>query len=202
MTVLNCSEITPLLSAYNDGELPALQTDQVTQHLDNCQSCKETLLDFVLLGHHLRGAVAMPSLDGFADGVMAAIGGSRRPLPARLLGWVDALRERWVAAVSLAGAAVAVASLVLVLVQPRALIEFSGLVRKPASMPANSLEVTQNQTAPPGLPAPPEEEATAPSNSETYISRLEARHPSVATWSEPDNKTTVIWLGDDNSPND
>ncbi len=192
----HCTDIVPLLSAYGDGELTPLETDQVTLHLDNCESCRDTLLDFVLLGHHLRTAVPMPSLEGFADGVMKAVAESRRPLSDRVLYWLDELRERWVAAVSLAGAAIATASLVLVLGEPQTLTRLASLFHAAPK----SIEIAQKVPAtPPFPPAPP---AVEPSNSETYISRLESRHPAVATWSEPDNKTTVIWLGDDASGNE
>lgn len=192
----HCTDIVPLLSAYGDGELTPLETDQVTLHLDNCESCRDTLLDFVLLGHHLRTAVPMPSLEGFADGVMHAVAGSRRPLSDRVLYWLDELRERWVAAVSLTGIAIATASLLLVLGQPQTLTRLAALFH---GAPKGT-EVAQNVPAnPPSASAP---SAVEPSNSETYISRLESRHPAVATWSEPDNKTTVIWLGDDASGNE
>jgi anti-sigma factor RsiW len=185
-----CTDIAPLLSAFNDGELPPLETDQITRHLDGCEGCRETLLDFVLLGHHMRSAVAMPSMEGLLDGVMGGIASSRRPLRQRLLYLLEQLRERWVAAVSLAGAAVAIASLVLVLAGPQTLTRISSWLHGHSS----PVEVAQN----PSPPAP----AAAPSNSQTVVSRLEARHPSVAMWSEPDYKTTVIWLGDDASGNE
>ena len=63
----HCDDIAPLLGAFNDGELSGHETDLVTQHLDGCETCKETLLDYLLLGHHLRTATAMPSLDGFTE---------------------------------------------------------------------------------------------------------------------------------------
>ncbi len=191
-----CTDIAPLLGAFNDGELPPLETDQVSRHLDNCESCRETLLDFVLLGHHMRSAVAMPSMEGFIEGVMGGIASSRRPLRQRLLYSLEELRERWVAALSLAGAAVAVASLLLVLAKPQTLTRISGLVHGHSS----PVEVAQNP--PVNLPRPASAPVSSPSNSQTVVSRLDARRPAVAMWSEPDYKTTVIWLGDDASGNE
>ncbi len=188
----HCNEIAPLLSAFNDGELSPVETNHVTVHLDNCETCRDKLLDFVLLGHHLRTAVAAPSLQGFSEAVMAGIAGSRRPLRERLLYWLEELRERWVAMVSLAGAAIATASLILALAEPQTLSRISAFVHGPAN------QVKLAQTAMVNPPPPP----AASSNSETFISRLESRHPSVAMWSEPDYKTTVIWLGDDSLGND
>ena len=191
-----CSDIVPLLSSYNDAELTPLETEQVSHHLDKCESCRETLLDFVLLGHQLRAAMAMPATEGFVDAVMSGIGSSRRPLRQRLRNWLEQLRERWVAAVSLGGAAVATAALVLVLAEPQTVNRISWLLHPSTG------RVQETVNAPPTAPPPVAAQAATPFNSQTYISRLEARHPSVATWSEPDFKTTVIWLGDDASGNE
>jgi anti-sigma factor RsiW len=195
----HCAEITPLLSAFKDGELPPVETEQVTLHLQNCLTCRETLLDFVLLGHHLQNALAMPSLENFADGVMAAIGTSQRPLRQRLLYRLEQLREQWVAGIALAGVTIATASLILVLVEPQTVNRFSGIVRSPAV----SNELAQKPPVQTVKLSPPANfNSAANQDSQTFISRIESRHPSVATWSEPDDKTTVIWLGDDNSGND
>lgn len=198
-----CTDIAALLSAFNDGELPPLENDQVSRHLDNCENCRETLLDFVLLGHHLRSAVAMPSMEGFLEGVMGGIASSRRPLSQRLLYLLEELRERWVAAVSLTGAAVATASLLLVLAEPHALTRITRLVHGDFAPVRDSTPVEMAQNPPPLKPSQSADAPfPAPSDSQTVVSRLEARHPSVAMWSEPDYKTTVIWLGDDASGNE
>jgi anti-sigma factor RsiW len=189
--VNHCDDIVPLLSAFNDGELSPLESDQVARHLDNCEGCKETLVDFMLLGHHLRSAVAMPPLDGFTDHVMAAIGGGRRPFFDRLRLSLEDLRERWLASLAMAAAATAIAALALVL--SARLLRIS-----PAPVLSPSEQVAQSEPQNPTQPA----EVPESSSSETVVSRLEATPPSVAMWSEPDYKTTVIWLGDDKSGND
>jgi len=191
----HCDDIAPLLSAFNDGELPAHETDLVTQHLDGCETCKETLIDYLLLGHHLRTATATSTLDGFTETVMRGIAGARRPFRGRLLNRLEDLRERWVAAVSLAGAAVAMATLALVLAEPhtreRISLWFGGHSdTPPIAQEADTVASSSSSTLP------------DQSSSEAFISRLEARRPSVALWSEPNTKTTVIWLGDDASGND
>jgi anti-sigma factor RsiW len=195
----HCAEIAPLLSAFKDGELPPVETEQVTLHLQNCLTCRETLLDFVLLGHHLQSALAMPSLEGFSEGVIAAIARSQRPWRQRLFYRLEQLREQWVAGIALAGVAIATASLVLVLAEPQTVIRFSGIIRRPVA----SNQLAQNTALQAvKLSAPAKVNSAADQDSQTYISRIESRHPSIATWSEPDYKTTVIWLGDDNSGND
>lgn len=189
----HCDDIASLLSALNDGELSAHETDRVTQHLDGCETCKETLLDYILLGHHLRTATAISSLDGFTETVMRGIAGARRPVRGRLLNRLEDLRERWVAAVSLAGAAVAIATLALVLAEPHAPQRLSHwLGRSSATSPTPEGSDSLASASP----------RSDQSGSEAFISRLEAKPPSVALWSEPNTKTTVIWLGDDASGND
>ena len=154
------------------------------------------MLDYMLLGHHLRTATALPSLDGFTERVMKGIAGTRRPLRGRLLNRIEDLRERWVAAVSLMGAAIAVAALALVLAEEahaRHLVAGSPNGSSPTTV-VNNDEALSASSVPPFDPEYPAGEAS--------ISRLEARPSSVATWSEPDTKTTVIWLADDSSGND
>lgn len=205
----HCDDIVPLLSAFKDSELPPLENDQVTLHLENCTACRDTLLDFVLLGHQVRAAMALPALDGFADGVMNAIAQSPRPLRERIGNRFEQWRERWVAGAAVAGVAIATASLILVLADPQIsrLSQFVGGHGHPTVTAQNENEVASNETAPTEKPLQPVASgagvaSSSAESSQTYISRLESRHPSVATWSEPDFKTTVIWLGDDNSGND
>jgi anti-sigma factor RsiW len=202
----HCDDIAPLLGAFNDGELAPHQAEQVTSHLDGCEACKETVLDYLMLGHHLRSAAAMPSLEGFSDSVLKAIEGSRRPFRDRLHYHFAQLRESWVAAVSLTGAALATAALALVLAEPQTVSRLSAMLGRSAQPSGRSeqasgpSEIVKNS---PGTSAPSSSlEVPSSSNSETFISRLEAKPPSVAMWSEPDNKTTVIWLGDDASGNE
>jgi len=192
----HCDDIAPLLGAFNDGELAPHQAAQVTRHLDDCETCKETVLDYLMLGHHLRSAAGMPSLEGFSESVLKAIEGSRRPFRDRLRYHFAQLRESWVAVVSLTGAALATAALALVLAEPQTLSRLSAMLGR-SPQPSAPSEIVKNS---PGTSSPSTSpEVPSSSNSETFISRLEAKPPSVAMWSEPDNKTTVIWLGDDAS---
>jgi anti-sigma factor RsiW len=197
----HCDDIAPLLGALHDGELSGPEADRVTQHLDGCETCKETLLDYLLLGHHLRTATAMTSLDGFTETVMRGIAGARRPFRGRLLNRLEDLRERWVAAVSLAGATVALATLALVLAEPHTWDRISARFHG-APATSESAQNSSTGTFASSFPAARPAQSNNDTNSEAFISRLEAKPPSVALWSEPDTKTTVIWLGDDASGND
>jgi len=188
----HCDDIAPLLSAFNDGELTPHETNSVAEHLDGCEPCKASVLDYLLIGHHLRTVTTLPCLDGFTERVMEGIAATRRPFWGRLLNRMDDLRESWVAAVSLMGTAIALAALALALAEPHALQRVAGWF---GGTPAPV--IVENEPA-----APPSPIAVSETLSETHISRLEAKPSSVATWSEPDTKTTVIWLADDTSGND
>ena len=137
------------------------------------------------------------SLNGFSDRVMQGIAVTPRPLRGRLLNRIEDLRERWVAAVSLMGAGVAVAALALVLAEPHTLQRMAGA--HPAPGPSTAMNTAQEMNTTEEAPSTAAEPPFVPEHpaGETYISRLEAKPSSVATWSEPDTKTTVIWLGDD-----
>lgn len=92
----HCDDIAPLLSAFNDGELTAHETNSVAEHLDGCESCKASVLDYLLIGHHLRTATTLPSLDGFTERVMEGIAATRRPFGAACsTGWMICVRAGW-----------------------------------------------------------------------------------------------------------
>ena len=117
----HCDDIAPLLSAFNDGELTPHETGQVAEHLDGCEPCKAAVLDYLLIGHHLRTVTALASLEGFTERVMEGIATTRRPFWGHLLNQMEDLRDSWVAAVSLIGTAIALAALALALAEPHAL---------------------------------------------------------------------------------
>ena len=192
-----CDDIAPLLSAYNDAELSPAQTEQLTHHLDRCEHCKDTLLDYIVLGHHLRMATQPPALEGFAEAVQARIVGTRRPLRKRLRFVLGEWRDAWLTGVAVGSAALAVAIWALVLLAPATVR--SWLLHLNPSV--NQSDIAHNHHPSTSPPAASVEDALsnqfASPDSEAVISRLEAKPDSVALWSEPDTKTTVIWLNDD-----
>ena len=50
MSTNDCKTVQPYLSAYHDGELSALLTATVTQHIQSCESCAAELSAFKSLG--------------------------------------------------------------------------------------------------------------------------------------------------------
>jgi anti-sigma factor RsiW len=182
-----CDYIEPLLGAYQDGELPPAQAAVVQEHLSKCEICSEALLDFAVLGHQLREAIVVPSLAGFTEAVINCLPESSHT-PGALSRLLEGLRQRWIPAMALLSSATAAAALAVVFLAP-------------ARAPVRNVVVAQ-ASAPIAPAAQPSEIAEVDdgfNRDETFISRLETKDPSVAVWSEPNNKTTVIWLPDENS---
>lgn len=183
MALDTCDHIKPLLGAYSDRELDASEAALVQAHLIHCTSCLAELEEIDALGDHLREALVMPALESFATEVTLSLRDTRRPsLAGRAL---ETLRQRWMPALAVASMGLAVSAVVLMMVRwpaPTAAPHPAVMAQAPLSQPS------------PALP----EVAAANGSSETFISRLQTSDPSVAVWSEPGNKTTVIWLPEDN----
>lgn len=181
-----CDFINPLLSAYHDGELAQAESTLVQNHVVSCPSCSQELLDLGLVGHELRQMLVPPELPDFSAAVMARLPRQRPPRA-----WLWRVRPPewsagWVAGLSFASAALAVGAWVILLV---------------GSPVSHAMHVTSPTLAagPQSAINQPEALAATTQDSQAYISRLETKAPSVAVWSEPENKTTVIWLPDEDS---
>src|SRR5581483_520106 len=161
-----CSEIDPLLGAFDDGELEAHEMREVARHLAHCAACEETLAAYGNLGRLLRDAAPVPPLDGFARAVQSRIERLRPPMRVRLGRWLETMGERFGAA---AGLALAAAVLAVVIVTP--------LARNLLGSGDQAIQVAMREPS-------------------TIISQLETSNPDVAVWSEPAQDTTVIWLPD------
>jgi anti-sigma factor RsiW len=189
-TIAQCSEIAPLLGAFEDDELQPHEMQEVARHLAGCKACEETLAGYSTLGRLLRDAAPVPSLDGFAMAVQARIERLRPPLRVRLGRWFEIQRERFGSGVTMAFAMAAAAILTVVITSPfaRNLIGAGSHDTKVAVRGARALARDAAK-----LPA---ELAAASSEPSTIISKLETSNPDVAVWSEPSQDTTVIWLPD------
>src|SRR5215472_16600674 len=97
-----CSEISLLLGAFEDGELEPHEMQEVARHLAHCPSCEKTLAAYGTLGRLLRDTVAVPALNGFGDAVLERVRDLRPPLTSRIRRWLDALGERFGAAAGFA----------------------------------------------------------------------------------------------------
>jgi anti-sigma factor RsiW len=183
-----CSEIAPLLGAFDDGELEAHEMREVARHLAHCAACEETLAAYGNLGRLLRDAAPVPPLDGFARAVQSRIERLRPPMRVRLGRWLETMGERFGAA---AGLALAAAVLAVVIVTP--------LARNLLGSGDQAIQVAMREASTVASEAAPAAEnlaAAARSEPSTIISQLETSNPDVAVWSEPAQDTTVIWLPD------
>jgi anti-sigma factor RsiW len=112
----DCEQITPLLGAFQDGELEPHEMQDVARHLATCKTCEEELADYNAIGLQLREAITIPPLTGFAAGVDRRIAALQPPLRHRIGAFFESLNQRWAAAfamVSMAGAVAVITALIL-----------------------------------------------------------------------------------------
>jgi anti-sigma factor RsiW len=177
-----CTEIGPMLGAFQDGELEPPEMREVARHLAQCAACEAELAQHEALALRLREAVTVPELDGFAEGVMSRIAELSPPIRARLLRRFELAREQITTALSLGALALATAAIIAVIVTPYA----SRLTEHGTQIAQTTAEhVAQVADAIPPV-----------TNSRAVISSLESHVKSVAVWSEPQTQTTVIWIPD------
>jgi len=202
----DCSEITPLLGFFEDSELEPHEMQEVARHLAHCKGCEGTLSDYTTLGRHLRAVVIEPSLANFTNNVQRRLDEVPVPLRVRLERHFGQLTERWTTALALTSSALALGAWVL-LFAPYAQrylqrgqntsVVATTRGQSQASGPQDASTVASTED--PSGPEEPAVASIAPSlgdGPQTVISRLEARTPDVAVWSEPETKTTVIWIPD------
>lgn len=186
-----CSEIAPLLGAFEDGELQPHEMQEVARHLATCKACEETLAGYSTVGRLLRDATPVPALDGFAMAVQARIEQLRPPLRVRLGRWFETQRERFGSTAAMAFAMAAAAILTVVITSPFAR-NLIGAGSRDTQVAARDARVLARDAA--KLPAALASAASGEPS--TIISKLETSNPDVAVWSEPSQDTTVIWLPD------
>jgi anti-sigma factor RsiW len=203
----DCEQITPLLGAFQDGELEPHEMQDVARHLATCKSCEEELADYSAIGLQLREAITIPPLTGFAAGVDRRIAALQPPLRQRIGSFFESLNQRWAAAFAMVSMAGAVAVITALVLTPY-LRHNMGTSAQDASMakaesaaaPTLASTSTDQETARMLVPNDDESEQLAsspdvnPGDSEAIIKRLESQIPTTAVWSEPKNGTTVIWL--------
>ena len=197
-----CSQIGPMLGAFEDSELEPNEMQEVAFHLARCESCADVLRDYSTVGRELRSFITAPVVPGFASAVIARI--DRLPVP-----WFRRV-ERFFgrgadfigSGFAWGGAVAAVAVLTAIFLAPYAQQLANG--RLPAA-PSAATQLAQTTPAVPSEPAmvaakeptrEPSMSDMADNDSHADISRLESGNPNVAVWSEPRKDTTVIWLPD------
>jgi len=201
-----CSEISPMLGPFEDGELEPHEMQEVARHLAHCPACEKMLADFDVIGNQLRsGIVAPASLDGFAASVMARIEELPVPVTVRIKRAVRSVGDYLSSGFPMATVAMAAAVITIAVVTPllRHRIVNGPLdssIAKIENAPAHELAKAGGDIS----TAKHDAETTAAdladadnelsTDSHAVISRLESEIPSVAVWSEPRANTTVIWL--------
>lgn len=95
---MNCRDAAPLLAAFADGELDALQSDAVERHLSGCAACAEAQRRAALLRARLREDVpyftASASLRARVAGLPGLAAPTQAP-PAPAAAQARRQRERW-----------------------------------------------------------------------------------------------------------
>ncbi|MDO8430793.1 MAG: zf-HC2 domain-containing protein [Candidatus Binatus sp.] len=185
-----CSEISLLLGAFEDGELEPNEMQDVAYHLARCERCTGTLGDFTTIARGLRDIAPEPMLGGFAAAVVARIDALPQPPWARISRFFGGKDRILSAGFAWGTAAAAVAAITMVLTTPYARRYAAERPRPAASAVSHEIAKVEQDAASMA------EQIDARGESRAVISRLEAEIPSVAVWSEPRSDTTVIWLPD------
>ena len=182
-----CSEIGPMLGAFEDSELEPNEMQEVAFHLARCESCASVLADYSAVGRELRSLSVAPVVPGFASAVIERIDRLPMPWSRRVERFFGRGSDLIGAGFAWGGAVAVVAILSAIVLTPYAQQFANG--KLPAAAPAAN-QLASATTAEEGEPA------MADSDSHADISRLESGNPAVAVWSEPHKDTTVIWLPD------
>ncbi len=184
-----CNEIGLMLGAFEDGELEPHEMQEVARHLAQCPACEADLSATAALGHQLRAVAIEPDLAGFAQAVQKRIASLTPPMHVRVRRYFESLGEQMTMAIALGSAGLATAALTAVLLTPyvdRFGTQGSQVASvthgQPTTTTAGAVEVVERDVS--------------PDDSQASISSLESHVPSVAVWSAPQGKTTVIWVPD------
>ena len=197
------------LAHREDSELEPHEMQEVARHLAHCKGCEGTLGDYATLGRHLRAVVIEPPLANFARNVQRRLDEVPVPLRVRLERHLGQLTERWTAGLALTSAALALGAWVLLFApyaqrylerrqDASAVATTQNPTEASGHQDASVVATTQDPTQASGRDEVETAPGAAPAEDrpQTVISRLEARTPDVAVWSEPETKTTVIWIPD------
>jgi anti-sigma factor RsiW len=209
-----CEDIELLLGPFEDGELEPHEMQEVARHTATCIACDGVLADYRTMAVTLRGSQPIPNLDSFAGGVMARIQQMHLPTPVPEMKrrWSDTIGDWFANTIMMGGLAGAVAIITAVVVTP----ELSGWLHHQAHAgnPVVAMVTPVSKTAPPSVsklannslsqPADTSDGdsdnqvAVADNNGDagTEISSLQSDNPSVAVWTAPETKTTVVWVPD------
>lgn len=85
-SLVNCTDIEPLLDAFHDGELDSAERQSIEKHLAACQVCPSKLAEIGRLVTSLRSLPELKPTKDFADAIPDFEGGRRRVFPASRAG--------------------------------------------------------------------------------------------------------------------
>ena len=205
-----CEDIELLLGPFEDGELEPHEMQEVARHTAVCTACDGILAGYRSMAVALRGAQPIPALDGFTASVMAQIKRMHLPPPMPRRHWYDAVSDWFANAIMMGGAVAAVAIVTAVLLTP----EVNHFFGRSPHVNAHTGDLAMVTPVAPQVQkvAPPADAAGGGSedngdgvakadsgtsdDSGTVISSLKSDNPSVAVWTEPEAKTTVVWVPD------
>ena len=221
-----CEDIELLLGPFEDGELEPHEMQEVARHTATCEACDGVLADYRAMAVALRGAQPIPNLDRFSNSVMARIKELRLepPMPELQRHWYGGISD-WFANVILTGGLAAAVAIVTALVMTPELSRYlhrpvanaqhievpTEVASLPQPLPAagkaapvpsakNSVAVNIGNPLANSADNSPSSPQLAQSDNSgdpgTEISSLQSDSPSVAVWTAPDDKTTVVWVPD------
>ncbi|HTT77428.1 MAG TPA: zf-HC2 domain-containing protein [Candidatus Binataceae bacterium] len=216
-----CEDIELLLGPFEDHELEPHEMQEVARHTGTCSACEGVLADYRTMAAALRGAQKIPNLEGFASGVMARIQSMElpAPVPETKRHWYDSVSGWFANTIMMGGLAAAVAVATAIVITPE-IAKFLHIrqahAQHPQMVASNSLQTSvarQHATLPTSHSvvanvanddhSPVQPGNTASQMAEfnyddagTEISSLNSDSPSVAVWTAPENKTTVVWVPD------
>jgi len=204
-----CEDIELLLGPFEDGELEPHEMQEVARHTATCSPCDGVLADYRTMAVTLRGSQAIPSLDSFAGSVMARIQQMHLPTPAPEMKrrWSDTISDWFANTIMMGGLAAAVAIITAVVVTPELarwlhhqahanqVVAAAAPTTKTTPPSAGNSANNNGESADPG---DNDQVAMADNNGDagTDISSLQSDSPSVAVWTAPETKTTVVWVPD------
>jgi len=220
-----CEDIELLLGPFEDGELEPHEMQEVARHTAICTTCDGVLADYRKMAVALRGSQSIPNLQGFASGVMARIEIMHLPPPVPEIKprWYDTISSWFANTIMMGGLAAAVAVVTAIVVTPEvsnwlrgkqahaqhrevvASINPTVAVVRPVPAVPQSDRVASNgdsSTQPHdndtggGQTVASADDSDNNGDAGTEISQLKSDSPSVAVWTAPENKTTVVWVPD------
>lgn len=169
---MTCQDAESLLPLFFDGELDSRRMREVAVHATRCPSCEGSLRELESIQNHLQSMLAEEVDAVDLSGLWPAIEGRLPPPRAALwqrlrLWWEEHEEPRWGLALPATAAVATIAALAL----------FASFRIEPIVSPDASRVASTDY-----LPG---------------IDRLETSFESVAVFSDPDTRTTVLWIGDE-----